>query len=72
MSDMRDRRLIDPNADLPFDHEHNGDWVQMTLVSTAELTRDGSKRHVLTYACPKCGYELTESTPERVLTVLTA
>ena len=65
MSDMRDCRLADPNAELPFEHEHHGSWVQMKLVATAEVTKDGWLRRVATYACPSCGYELSESTPER-------
>jgi hypothetical protein len=35
----------------------------MELVASAEVRRDGWVRCELTYACPSCGYELTESTP---------
>jgi hypothetical protein len=63
MSEMRDRRLTLPNTDTPFDHKHHGTWITMELVASAEVRRDGWVRCELTYACPSCGYELTESTP---------
>jgi hypothetical protein len=61
--DLRDRRLIKPEADTPFDHQHYGQWVEMTLVSATETVRDGMVRRTRTYVCPSCTYELTESEP---------
>lgn len=72
MSDIQDRRLTDRTTDLPFDHEHYGDWVQMELVSTTEVVRGGWIRRVLTYSCPSCGYELSESTPDRAVDLRSA
>lgn len=72
MSEMCERRMTDPAAVPPFDHLHSDQSVEMKLVSTAEVPRDGWIRRVLTFACPTCGYELAESTPERAMDLASA
>ena len=69
---LRDRRLSEPDTNTPFDHEHYGAWVPMPPVATAEIERHGWIRLAVTYACPSCGYELTESTPIRAVDLKTA
>jgi hypothetical protein len=69
---LRDRRLAEPDTDTPFDHEHYGAWVPMPPVSSAEIERRGWIRLAVTYACPSCGYELTESTPIRAVDLKSA
>ena len=66
MSELRDRRLVEPDVDAPFDHKHYGDWVEMELVASTETTRNGWVRRERTYSCPSCGYELSESEPIRM------
>jgi hypothetical protein len=65
MSDLRDRRLTEPAVLQPFDHEHYGDWVPMQFVGSVEVERHGWIRREVTFSCPSCSYELTESTPVR-------
>lgn len=60
---MRDRRINDPAAETPFDHQHYGEWVQMDLAASSEDVRDGVVRRTRTYVCPSCSYELTENEP---------
>ena len=72
MADLRDRRLTEPGADQPFDHEHYGDWVPMQVVRCIEVEREGWIRREVTFACPSCTYELTESTPIRAVDLTTA
>lgn len=61
MTDPGDRPLVEPDADLPFEHEHTGVWVSMSGTSDAEVARDGWLWRERIYTCPGCGYELTES-----------
>lgn len=63
MPEMRDRRLFDPDTDRPFEHEHDGAWVRMQLIASGDVVRAGSVRRQAVYACPSCGYELSESMP---------
>ena len=63
MSEMRDRRLTEPEIELPFEHEHYGAWVPMQVVRSGEIERDGLIRRETAFRCPSCGYELTESSP---------
>jgi hypothetical protein len=65
--DLRDRRLTEPAADQPFEHQHYGDWVPMVLLRSAEVEREGWIRREDTFSCPSCSYELTESTPVRAV-----
>ena len=65
ISEMRDRRQREPDVALPFEHDHEGTWVVMTMVHTGEVEREAWIRHEATFSCPRCGYELTESTPLR-------
>jgi hypothetical protein len=67
LSDLRDRRLNEPAAEEPFEHEHSGDWVPMVFLRAVEVERDGWIRREVTYSCPSCRYELTESTPARAV-----
>ena len=60
-SDVRDRRVAEPDADPPFEHEHTGSWVRMYRTSETVAARDGWLRRERIYTCPSCGYELTES-----------
>jgi hypothetical protein len=63
-SELRDRRLEGATVDeAPFDHEHYGRWVRMTLTRSREIARDGLVRRSRTYVCPSCSYELTETEP---------
>ncbi len=62
MSQLRDRSLLEPDTDTPFDHRH-GKWVRMDLTDSRRTTRGRSQRQERTYTCPTCGYELTESEP---------
>ena len=61
MSEMRDRRLTEPEIELPFEHEHYGAWVPMQVVRSGEVERNGLIRREIAFCCPSCGYELTES-----------
>lgn len=67
MFDLRDRRLTEPDADQPFEHEHYGSWVPMELLRSVEVERQGWLRRETTFSCPSCAYELTESTPVRAV-----
>ena len=44
----------------------------MPPIATAEIERHGWVRLAVTYACPSCGYELTESTPIRAIDLKSA
>ena len=60
-SDLRDRRLVEPDGNRPFEHEHGGSWLTMYETSAAEVARDGWLLRERIHTCPSCGYELTES-----------
>jgi hypothetical protein len=63
LTGLRDRSLLEPETDTPFDHIHDEEWIQMDLTGSRKTTRERVKRLDRTYTCPTCGYEITESDP---------